>query len=190
MKHLTVQTHFVAVLAPDDIATLIMDLRSWMGARYGCSSGFRTPPHITLLPPFTFTGKVRLLEDVIEAAAAECTIFTARAEGFGAFAERTVFAHIQEDAAWKQTQKVVRKEIASLLPGIARADKRPFVPHLTIANRDIPLGGVAGALEYMATLELDKQFAVDHLALLEMCSGRWDVHSVYPFSAASKIVDI
>lgn len=46
------QTHFIGVLVPDDITLTLEDCRRYMKERYGCRSGFQTPIHVTLVPPF------------------------------------------------------------------------------------------------------------------------------------------
>lgn len=46
------QTHFIGVLLPDDLTLTLEDCRRYMNQTYGCKSGYGTPIHVTLIPPF------------------------------------------------------------------------------------------------------------------------------------------
>jgi len=168
-------THFIGVAVPEDIADTIRTCRAWMADRYGCSSGHRTAPHITLVAPFPFGDPrgVRILEDALSRWIAEQRPFECRISGFGAFAERTVFAHVVPGPEWDVWHDGVSRAVNAACPGILPSDRKKFTPHLTVANRDIPSGAVAPALEHFAGLDLDETFTVDHAALFEWVNGSW-----------------
>ena len=46
------QIHFIGVLVPKDITVPLEDCRRYMNETYGCKSGYGTPIHVTLVPPF------------------------------------------------------------------------------------------------------------------------------------------
>ena len=60
-------------------------------------------------------------------------------------------------------------------PECTKKDKRPFTPHLTVANRDIPSGASVAALEVLHQLNLVEDFPVDNVAIFERCGGKWTV---------------
>jgi 2'-5' RNA ligase len=113
------------------------------------------------------------LADAIVACAREQTSFEARARGFGSFAERTLFARIEPDEKWSLLRNALYDRLAAALPDLLRKDARPFVPHLTIANRDIPAGAVAPALRYLGEIALDEGFPANNLTLFERKDGVW-----------------
>lgn len=51
-KYFIQQTHFVGVLLPKDLEETLENCRKYMNRTYGCKSGYGTPVHITLIPPF------------------------------------------------------------------------------------------------------------------------------------------
>ena len=51
-KNFPQQTHFLGVLIPEDITLTLEDCRRYMNEAYGCKSGYGTPIHVTLVPPF------------------------------------------------------------------------------------------------------------------------------------------
>ena len=50
---------------------------------------------------------------------------------------------------------------------------RPFEPHLTVANRDIPAGVMTDALQVMNELNLVEDFPVDNVTIFERHGGKW-----------------
>lgn len=62
------QTHFIGVLLPEDITLMLEDCRRYMRESYGCKSGYGTPVHVTLVPPFRLP-KEYSTSDIAEAIA-------------------------------------------------------------------------------------------------------------------------
>ena len=172
------QTHFLGVLLPDDITSTLEDYRRYMNRNYGCRSGYGTPIHVTLVPPFclpdeyTTVDIVRAIQsDVLPAAAG--LFFTASINNFGAFGDRTIFANVAANPKWAKLRDAVLNAVLTAAPGCTKKDKRPFQPHLTVANRDIPAGVSAEALEALNELELVEDFPVDNITIFERNGGKW-----------------
>lgn len=190
MAHPRETRYFVATLAPPELAETIMGFRAYMGERYGCRSGFRTPPHVTLVPPFAVTAAVdpyewaQSLEAALEQAASRAQPFIGEISGFGAFADRTLYAHVVPDSRWDELRHLVYASLSTLEPVPTRENRMRFVPHLTIANRDIPAGALPAALSHFAEIGLEESLGVDHLSLLKMEAGPWEVVAVWPLGGS------
>lgn len=172
------QTHFLGVLLPEDITSTLEDCRRYMNNNYGCRSGYGTPVHITLVPPFLLPDEystadlVRAIqEDVLPVA--EKLAFTAHIDNFDAFGDRTIFAKVVADDKWTALRDKVLDAVISTAPGCTKKDRRPFQPHLTVANRDIPAGVSAQALEALNELELVEDFPVNNITIFERHGGKW-----------------
>ena len=172
------QTHFLGVLLPDDITSTLEDCRRYMNRNYGCRSGYGTPIHVTLVPPFclpdeyTTADIVRTIQKDVLPAAAELA-FSAHIDNFGAFGDRTIFANVVANPKWTKLRDVVLNAVLDAAPGCTRKDKRPFQPHLTVANRDIPSGVSAEALAAFNELKLVEDFPVDNITIFERNGGKW-----------------
>ena len=171
------QTHFVGVLLPYDLTQRLQGYRDYMNQEYGCRSGFGTPIHVTLVPPFKLADKLTT-NDIAEALAQMIVEkkwhpFTAKIEGFDAFGDRTLFAKVLPSAVWTAFRAAVYSTVSALTPGSLRKDTRPFQPHITVANRDIPAGASVEALEYLNQLELKATFPVDNITIFERKDKRW-----------------
>lgn len=174
------QTHFVGVLLPEGIAGSLENCREYMRERYGCKSGQRTPLHVTLIPPFKFDDSYseRDLADAVydaeNTAHTENVLpFEVNVSGFGAFTERTVYAHVEDDERWAKLRNIVYEKLNTSFPQMIRRDTRPFTPHITIANRDIPSGAVAEALQFFSGMNFSEKFTASEVTLFRRVNGLW-----------------
>ncbi|MBP5695254.1 MAG: 2'-5' RNA ligase family protein [Treponema sp.] len=170
------QTHFIGVLLPDDLTLTLEDCRRYMNQAYGCKSGYGTPIHVTLIPPFCLQEDY-LTADLVSAIEKDVLPkklgFKARVENFDAFADRTLFAKVLADNSWVRLRDETAKAVLNACPGCTKKDQRPFLPHLTVANRDIPPGSITKALEVMNELDLVEDFPVDNITIFERKDGKW-----------------
>ena len=173
------QTHFLGVLIPEDITLTLEDCRRYMNEAYGCKSGYGTPIHVTLVPPFhlpeeyTTADLVQAIEKDVLPQAAQLK-FDAHIDNFDAFGDRTIFAKVIRDEKWTVLRDKVLAAVLKAAPGCTKKDQRPFQPHLTVANRDIPAGVSADALEVMNELNLVEDFPVDNITIFERKGGKWE----------------
>ncbi len=173
------QTHFIGVLVPDDLTLTLEDCRRYMNETYGCRSGYGTPIHVTLVPPFHLsedysTGDLvqAIRNDVLPFASQ--LKFAAHIDNFDAFGDRTIFAKVIRDEKWTVLRDKVLAAVLKAAPGCTKKDQRPFQPHLTVANRDIPAGASVDALKVMNELNLVEDFSVDNITVFERKGGRWE----------------
>lgn len=171
------QTHFIGVLLPESITLTLEECRRYMNKTYGCKSGHGTPIHVTLIPPFKLQDGYST-DDLISAVEKEVLPkrlgFTAHIDNFDAFGDRTLFAKVIAGEAWTKLRDEVVKAILNACPGCTKKDRRPFQPHATVSNRDIPAGVMTKALQAMNELNLAENFPVDNITIFERNGGRWE----------------
>ena len=170
------QTHFIGVLLPEDITLTLEDCRRYMREAYGCKSGHATPIHVTLVPPFRLPEEYST-EDLTGAIESEVLPkglgFTGHIDNFDAFGDRTLFAKVVTDEKWVALRDAVYEAVVKAAPGCTKKDGRPFAPHLTVANRDVPAGVMTDALQVMNELNLVEDFPVDNITIFERQGGKW-----------------
>lgn len=172
------QTHFIGVLLPEDITLTLEDCRRYMNEAYGCKSGHGTPIHVTLVPPFHLDEKYSTndLVDAIGQNVLPKTLgFTGHIENFDAFGDRTLFAKVITNEQWTKLRDETVKAVLNVCPGCTKKDQRPFQPHCSVANRDVPAGVMTDALQVMNELNLVEDFPVDNITIFERKSSRWEV---------------
>ncbi len=181
-KKFQTQTHFVGVMVPSEIEEKILEFRSYMSERYGCKSGHGTPPHITLIPPFLLPGDFddgdvkSSVENAIQKAQKSSVLpFDARISGFGAFEERTLFAHVEQDEKWTALRDAFVQSFQTNIPGSVRKSSKIFTPHITVANRDIPKGTMDEALQFFSRIDFSAEFQVEEICIFVRNSkGGWE----------------
>lgn len=175
-NNFTQQTHFIGVLLPEDITLTLEDCRRYMREAYGCKSGHATPIHVTLVPPFRLPDEYTT-EDLVRAIGTDILPkglgFTAHIDNFNAFGDRTLFAKVVTNEKWVALRDAVFSAVVKAAPGCTKKDGRPFAPHLTVANRDIPAGVMTDALQLMNELNLVEDFPVDNVTIFERRNGKW-----------------
>ena len=174
-KYFIQQTHFIGVLLPKDLEETLENCRKYMNRTYGCKSGYGTPVHITLIPPFCLQEDFSTedLKNGIEEYVLNRQLnFTASIENFNSFGDRTIFANVIQDENWTKLRDEILKGIFTACPGCIKSDKKPFRPHATVANRDIPQGAIPDALKVLNELNLSEDFPVDKLITLLFLNGR------------------
>lgn len=177
------QTHFVGVLLPEDITLTLEDCRRYMKEAYGCKSGHGTPIHVTLVPPFKLPeafSTENLAQAIEKNISSKKLSFTAHINNFDAFADKTLFAKVTANQKWTTLRDQTVKSILNAFPGCAKKDTRPFIPHLTVANRDIPPGTMTAALSVMNELHLTEDFPVDNITIFEKSGHRWEASLTLP----------
>lgn len=175
------QTHFIGVLVPEELSDVLTDCRIWMNEQYGCRSGYGTPIHITLVPPFHLDEQYTTQQIVASTRKAlDCSdsnghlfSFEAQVKGFASFGDRTLFAKVLPSPQWTPLRDAVLNGLLAVCPGCTKKDARPFTPHLTIANRDIPVHAVEAALAHFADMDLEATFPVNAICVFVRKNGTW-----------------
>lgn len=179
-----VHTHFIGIQLPADLSERIMDFREYMHTAFSCKSGFSTPPHITLVPPF-------LLPEYYEGSQVECGVaravsllkgqnimpFDVSLSGFGAFSDRTLFVNVENtQAPWETVRSVLYRSLKEEIPEAVKKESKTFVPHITVANRDIPKGTMDSALKHFAHIDFTARFSVSDITVfVRNARGLWEV---------------
>ena len=91
-----------------------------------------------------------------------------------AFGDRTLFANVVSGDEWTRLRDETVKAVLNACSGCTKKDQRPFQPHGTVANRDIPAGVMTEALQVMNELKLVEDFPVDNITIFERRGNRWD----------------
>jgi 2'-5' RNA ligase len=177
--------YFAALVLPEHLNAEIKQFKTFMQERWGCSVALKSPAHITLIPPFWMAADIEsaFLHDLYILCKSMAPFSVATAN-FAAFKPRTIFI-----------QPVLHEPLHALKHAVdafckthpqygAKADTRPFHPHITIATRDLHKRAFAEAWPYFETKKYEVQFEVTGLGVLRHNTRHWDVVHTAPFSTA------
>lgn len=149
-----------------------------MRDHFGCKSGHGTPIHVTLVPPFKLP-EPHATNDLAHAIRADVWAeegllgFPAKIQNFDGFGERTIYAKVEANDKWTRLRDAVLSAVLKVAPESVKKPQRAFQPHLTVANRDIPSGAFAQALEALNARRFFASFPVDNVTLFEFVGWKW-----------------
>jgi 2'-5' RNA ligase len=167
--------YFIAIVAPEEVNNQVVTWKQFMLQEFGCKVALRSPAHITLVPPFNMAKDreselLMLLQD-----------FWSRQPGieielkdFDCFKPRVIYVNVVQSPALNVLQKrVTHLLIEAGFP--IKEDKRPFHPHLTIANRDLDTKDFGTAWEHFRNIQYTTTFSAAGIGLLRSGHGGWEI---------------
>ncbi len=180
----TKQRFFIALLPPQAIQDYANEIKQYFADRYKSRAAQKSPPHITLQPPFEWAvDELPTLEQGLYEFAAQCSPIPITLEGFAAFAPRVIFIDVEKTPELLTVQKSLRFFLETRL-GIVdeRSKTRPFAPHMTVAFRDLTQQNFKQAWSEFESRSLHFEFVASFMTLLMHNGRRWNNYRDYPFS--------
>jgi 2'-5' RNA ligase len=179
------QRFFIALVPPDDIQQQITQIQLYFADRYNSRGALNSPPHITLQPPFERpAADVAQLEESLRAFSANRLPIPVTLSGFAAFAPRVIYADVVKSPELLEIQTDLMSYAAANLGIVDRISQtRPFVPHMTVAFRDLTQENFQTAWLEFAARELHLEFTAAALTLLLHDGSRWNISQQFPLVA-------
>lgn len=172
--------YFLGVVPPVEIAEQVEEFRQIMAKRYRSRHALKSPPHITLIPPFWFDEE-RLpgLLAALTAWADKSTGFEIHLKDFNCFKPRVLFIDVIRSDDLIGFQKSIKQYLKD--EWRINSDKREnFHPHLTIAFKDLRTRAFYAAWEYFSNVSFEAVFRCDEITLLKHVNGGWKGHDQIP----------
>ncbi|MBD2252305.1 2'-5' RNA ligase family protein [Nostoc parmelioides] len=174
---------FVALLPPQEIQDYANQIKQYFADHYASRHAQKSPPHITLQPPFEWVdNNISILETSLRDFASQQQSIPVTLSGFDAFAPRVIYINVERSPELLnlQTELIAHTE-ATLKIVDAVGKQRPFVPHMTVAFRDLTKQNFQAAWPEFANRQLDFEFTADKLTLLIHDGRRWLIKSEFNF---------
>lgn len=167
--------YFVAVVLPPELDKKVLLLKQWMLDHHGCKVALRAPAHITLVPPFWMDEeKEEVLHHALEQLS-QIQPFTLLTNGFSSFPPKTIFIATEENTSLEALKIKASGLLEANESFRIKAETRPFVPHITIANRDLHKKSFHEAWNYFQKKEFKEQWNVEDIGILKHDGERWNV---------------
>jgi|TARA_B100001964_G_scaffold53046_1_gene60066 2'-5' RNA ligase len=180
------QLYFIALLPPPAVRQDIRRLQEYVSETYASKVALKSPPHITLQPPFTLAAcDVPLLTHVLAAVAVMAPPVEIELSGFSAIAPRVVFLDVAAAPSLAELQLLLADRLQTQC-GVAKEvpRRRHYHPHLTIAFRDLKRRQFGALWEEVRERSVHYAFTVTDLTLLWHDGKRWQVDSEFALSGS------
>jgi len=179
---------FIALLPPQDIQEHANEIKQYFADKYACYSAKKSPPHITLQPPFEWADhSLSGLETSLQAFAIQQPSIPITFNGFAAFPPRVIYIDVVKSQALLNLQTDLITHLETNLGIIDQVEKtRPFIPHLTVAFRDLTKQNFRTAWPEFVQRQFYSECTATHLTLLLHDGNCWNIKSEFPFLAFGK----
>lgn len=191
----TIGRFFIALLPPETIQAEITEIKQIFKDRYNSGAALRSPPHITLQPPFQWPlAEIPRLHRQLQEFVPTLAPLPISLSGFAAFPPRVIFVDVHLTPALAALQQDLGEHLRQTLQiEDPQAKTRPFHPHMTVAFRDLTVKQFKLAWSEFQSRPYDRHFLAADLTLLSHDGRRWLVSNTYPFrgdcEAASDALD-
>lgn len=169
--------YFFAVIPPDEIQSLVTEIKLEFKAQYDAIHALKSPPHITLIPPFIFEiSKEQMLVENLDKFSRDESVFRQKLEGFGFFPPRVIYIKVNSP---ESLARVFRRLFRYMdrAAGISSLMRNPgkFSAHMTVAHRDLTKESFQKARPLFEKREISFEFLVDGICLLKHNGRFWEI---------------
>lgn len=179
------QRFFIALVPPPDIEQHITEIQQYFAEHYNSRGALNSPPHITLQPPFhSLAEDVPKLEESLNQFSVNRRPIPVTLSGFAAFAPRVIYVDVVKSPELLEIHSYLMSYMEANLGIVDRVSQsRPFVPHMTVAFRDLTKDNFQRAWLEFAGRSLHFEFTASALTLLLHDGSRWNISNQFPLSA-------
>lgn len=164
-------------------------MKEYFAQNYKSKHALKSPPHVTLQPPFEWQlDNLLVVEQCLRTFANAHQPVPITLKGFGAFVPRVIYINVLKTPELLTVQQELMACLETSL-GIVDpvSKKRPFAPHMTVAFKDLTRQNFRVAWPEFENRELEFEFTASEITLLMHDSRRWTIHSKFPFLAQEKV---
>jgi 2'-5' RNA ligase len=178
------QRFFIALVPPPDIQQHITEIKLYFAEHYNSRGALNSPPHITLQPPFEWlAADVPQLEESLKEFSANRLPIPVTLSGFAAFPPRVIYTDVVKSLELLDLHKDLMSYMEANFAIVDRVSQsRPFVPHMTVAFRDLTKDNFQTAWLEFAGRSLHLEFTASALTLLLHDGSRWNISNQFPFA--------
>ncbi|MBK8557918.1 MAG: 2'-5' RNA ligase family protein [Lewinellaceae bacterium] len=174
--------HFVAVLPPDSVQEQVNGFKEYIAQTWGPRHAFRSPPHITLLPPFHWPAdQLNALKTALLEFSASRNPFDVGLLNFDFFPPGVIFVNPVPNPDLTLLYHELHTRVCTLFDPATFHIARPFHAHMTIAHRDVQPADFPAIRSYFEQQTFQAKFRVNRLTFLSLYAQEWEIDTTFPF---------
>ncbi len=173
---------FIALLPPIEIQNQITEIKHYFAEHYNSRHALKSPPHITLQPPFKWlTENLNQLEQHLSLFAQNYSSIPITLSGFNAFPPRVIYVDViktPELLTIQQDLITYLEKHLNIVDPVSK--KRPFSPHVTVAFKDLSRQAFKIAWPEFEQRSIQFEFTTPQLTLLIHNGQKWNIKTEFP----------
>ncbi|HIK44377.1 MAG TPA: 2'-5' RNA ligase family protein [Leptolyngbyaceae cyanobacterium M65_K2018_010] len=172
---------FVALLPPADLQSQVTAIKEDISQRFHSQAALKSPPHITLLPPFDWPlDALDRLQGFLQTFAQAQTPIPIRLSGFKAFPPRVIYIDVVPEASLIACQSLLQQSFRTTFSMTdPRARRLSFTPHMTVGFRDLKPAAFHRAWADYKDRPFNAHFIAHELTLLRHNGQRWSIAATF-----------
>jgi 2'-5' RNA ligase len=185
------QLFFIALLPPLEVQDYASQVQQVFAERYHSRAALRSPPHVTLQPPFQWQWSAveQLTRSLHQFASQQCPV-PMRLSGFRAFAPRVIYIHVERTSELLALHQAIQGHLEETWDIVDPVGKtRPFAPHLTVGFRDLTKPNFKAAWAEFQNQEVEFTVLISQITLLLHNGQRWEIFQEFPLGATLGATD-
>ena len=174
---------FIALIPPTNVQKYANKIKQHFAQNYNSLAALKSPPHITLKPPFHWhLDDLTLLEKALHSFTQSQASFPVKLDSFSSFPPRVIYLDVHQTDELMNLQKNLVQFLEFSLQIVDRRKKsQSFTPHLTVGFKDLSPPNFALAWEEFKTEKVAFNFLADKLVLLLHNRGKWEIKNEFYF---------
>lgn len=175
--------YFIALLPPQEIQDYATGVKQYFADNYDSQYAFKSPPHITLQPPFEWEEhKLIDLDSCLQKFTMNRKSISINLDGYNAFPPRVIYIDVVQSPDLMDLQADLVAFLETNLGIVDEAGKsRGFTPHMTVAFKDLKKSKFKAAWQEFQNKQLDFEFIADGLWLLKHEDKKWHLLKEFNF---------
>lgn len=170
---------FIALIPDEGIQNEVTAFKNYCAEHFQASHSLTSPPHITLVPPFSWhnsnlTGLCSAIDDFAKGH----TRFEVGLNGFNCFPPRVIFVDVEPNPTLAKLAAELNAHLGRTV-GLKRESSHGFNPHMTIAHRDLQQHVFPKAWAYFQKMDFKRKFEAVEISLLRHEMGKWAIQKVF-----------
>ncbi|HLF34598.1 MAG TPA: 2'-5' RNA ligase family protein [Cyclobacteriaceae bacterium] len=171
------QLYFIGLLPPPEIREEITRLKEYFRENFGITHALKSPPHITLAPPFNHDeSNEKFLISQLDQFSGNEPGFPVVLENFGAFVPRVIYVDVVKNASLENLYLRTTDMLSAQLgfPPDKNAG-RPYNPHVTVAFKDLLKQQFREAWPEFSDKKIRYEFHAGGITLLKHSGKQWEI---------------
>lgn len=173
------EKYFLAVLPPANISAEILGFQKKLEVKFGAVHAQKVMPHITVIPPFNGTAdNINSFHQNLKhyLKNLENKPIQIQLDNFQRFDNRTLFVDVAKNEKFELLCKSIKLlfNAEKIIP--QRVEKHFFVPHITIANKDLKKKDFKLAWEMIQKeKKFERNFELEEFSLFKSKDKKWEI---------------
>ncbi len=180
---------FIALLPSQAIQDYANEVKQVFVDRYNSCAALKSPPHITLQPPFAWLPEAMPdLGKTLSEFATQFAPMPIALSGFGAFEPHVIYINVIKSSTLLMLQTGLATHLEATLGIVDAVGKtRSFTPHMTVGFRDLTPENFRLAWAEFQHRPLALAWMATQLTLLRHDGERWTVANEFPFLGTDEV---